>query len=74
PHGIRGRPSGRDLRDAVIELCARASSESADASAFAAALERLRAIAELGELHGMDAATVRAMTVEAMRGAAGARS
>ena len=74
PHGIRGRPSGRDLRDAVIELCARASSESADASAFAAALERLRAIAELGELHGMDAATVRTMTAEAMRGAAGARS
>ena len=74
PHGIRGRPSGRDLRDAVIELCARASSESADASAFAAALERLRSIAELGELHGMDAATVRTMTAEAMRGAAGPRS
>lgn len=68
PLGVRGRPTGRDLRDAVIELCARAASEPMEAVAFGAALSQLREAAERGELHGMEAATVRTMTAKAMRG------
>jgi hypothetical protein len=69
PHGVRGRPAARDLRDAVVELCARAASEPASAPAFARALGRLHEIAERGELHAVGAESVRALTVEAMRGA-----
>jgi hypothetical protein len=53
----------------VVELCARAASEPASAPAFARALGRLHEIAERGELHAVGAESVRALTVEAMRGA-----
>lgn len=68
PHGVRGRPSGRDLRDAVIELCARAAAEPHHASAFHEAIDRLHSAAERSELHQMDAAVIRDWTAQAMRG------
>jgi Pyruvate/2-oxoacid:ferredoxin oxidoreductase gamma subunit len=68
PHGVRGRPPARDLRDAVVELCARAAAEPAMATAFESAIRRLHAAAEAGSLHGMPAEEVRAMTAAAMRG------
>ena len=67
PHGVRGRQPARDLREAVVELCARAASEPECAPAFARALRRLHEVAERGELRSLDGSMVRAMTVEAMR-------
>jgi hypothetical protein len=67
PHGVRGRPAARDLRDAVVELCARAASEPSCAPSFARALRRLHDLASRGELLGLDAAEVRELTVQALR-------
>lgn len=67
PHGVRGRQPARELREAVIELCARAGAEAAGATAFARALRRLHEMAERGELRELDAGAVREMTSEAMR-------
>ena len=68
PHGVRGRPAARDLRDAVVELCSRAVSEPGLAVAFSEALDLLHDRAVAGELHGVAAATVRGWTAQAMRG------
>jgi len=69
PHGVRGRPAARDLRDAVVELCARGASEPACAPNFARALRRLHDLAARGELLGLDASDVRDLTAQAMRNA-----
>jgi len=67
PHGVRGRPAARDLRDAVVELCARAASEPAARPGFARALDRLHELAVRGELLGLDAQSVRELTAQAMQ-------
>jgi indolepyruvate ferredoxin oxidoreductase len=66
PHGVRGRPAARDLRDAMVEFCARAASEPDAAPAFTRALGRLHELAERGELLELDASTVRDLTAQAM--------
>ncbi len=68
PHGVRGRPAARDLRDAMVELCARAASEPSCAPDFARALARLHDLASRGELLGLGASDVRELTSQAMRG------
>ena len=68
PHGVRGRPAARDLRDAMVELCARAASEPSCTPSFARALGRLHDLAARGELLGLDASAVRQLTAQAMQG------
>jgi Pyruvate/2-oxoacid:ferredoxin oxidoreductase gamma subunit len=68
PHGVRGRPAARDLRDAVVELCARAASEPGLVPSFTRAMTRLHELAERGELHALGAEGVRQLADEAMRG------
>jgi hypothetical protein len=64
---VRGRPAARDLRDAVVEHCARAASEPSCAPNFARALRRLHDLASRGELLSLDAGEVRELTVQALR-------